>query len=90
MTLVDSANGQKITVTSKAGGDYQLLQIPPAKYTINVTAVGFGDQSKVATLLVNQPATVNFTLGLQSSVEVVNVTAAAQTLSKTVPIDSLP
>ena len=83
VTLVDNANGQKITTTSKGSGDYQLLQIPPAKYTIAVTAAGFGNQSKIAELLVNQPATVNFTLSLQTSMEVVNVTAAAQTLNTT-------
>lgn len=83
VTLVDNANGQKIATTSKGSGDYQLLQIPPAKYTIAVTAAGFGNQSKIAELLVNQPATVNFTLSLQTSLEVVNVTAAAQTLNTT-------
>jgi hypothetical protein len=83
VTLVDSATGQTLTTTSKAGGDYQLLQIPPAKYTITVAAVGFGNQSKVAELLVNQPATVNFELSLTANTEILNVTAEAQTLNTT-------
>jgi hypothetical protein len=81
VTLLDSATGRTFTDTSRSGGEYQVLQIPPAKYTITVTAAGFGDQSKIAELLVNQPATVNFTLSLQSNNEVLNVTAEAQTLN---------
>jgi hypothetical protein len=81
VTLLDKATGRTFTDTSKSSGDYQVLQIPPAKYTITVTASGFGDQSKLAELLVNQPATVNFILGLQANNEVLNVTAEAQTLN---------
>ena len=83
VTLVDNASGQKLTATSKASGEYQLVQIPPAKYSITVTASGFGSQTKAAELLVDQPATINFQLSLQSNTEVVNVTAAAQTLNTT-------
>jgi hypothetical protein len=81
VTLLDKANGRTFTDTSKASGDYQLLQIPPAKYTITVVAPGFGSQSKVAELLVNQPASVNFALAVSSNNEVLNVTAEAQTLN---------
>jgi len=81
--LFDPATGRTLTDTSKSTGEYQLLQIPPTKYTITVTAAGFGDQSKIAELLVNQPATVNFTLSLKSNNEVMNVTAEAQTLNIT-------
>jgi hypothetical protein len=79
--LFNAANGQTLTATSKSTGEYQLLQIPPAKYTITVTAEGFGSQVKAAELLVNQPATVNFSLSVKSSNEVVDVTEAAQTLN---------
>jgi len=48
----DRANAQS---DIQDGGDYQLLQIPPAKYLITVTAPGFGSTSKEAELLVNQP-----------------------------------
>ena len=51
-----------LSVTSKGSGDYQLQQIPPATYAVTVTAPGFGSQTKVAELLVNQPATIDFTL----------------------------
>jgi hypothetical protein len=81
VTMSNGATGEKFTATSKASGEYQLTQIPPAKYTITATASGFGNQSKIAELLVNQPATINFALSMQSNNVVIDVTAAAQTLN---------
>jgi len=81
ITLLDKADGRSFTDTSKASGDYQFLQILPAKYTITVSSPGFGSQTKDAELLVNQPASVNFTLSVSASNEVLNVTAEAQTLN---------
>ena len=83
IVLLNAATGLTQTATSGASGEYQFTQIPPAKYTITVTANGFGSQSKAAELLVNQPATVNFTLTLQSNNVVVNVSAEAATLNTT-------
>jgi len=56
ITLVNDAAGQKLTTTSKQDGEYALEQILPAKYTITVTAPGFGAQTKTAELLVDEPA----------------------------------
>ena len=81
ITLLEKATGRTFTDTSKASGDYQLLQIPPAKYTITVASPGFGSQSKDAELLVNQPATINFALTIGANNEILNVTAEAQTLN---------
>jgi hypothetical protein len=81
VSLVNSATGLTLKTVSKSTGEYQLPQIPPAKYTITVAAEGFGSQVKSAELLVNQPATVNFALSVKSSNEVVDVTEAAQTLN---------
>ncbi len=81
ITLSNAANGAVLKATSKSSGEYQLLQIPPAKYLITVTAAGFGTTSKQAELLVNQPATVDFTLSVKGSSEVVDVTEATQTLN---------
>ena len=83
VTLLDYANGQKLVTITTDSGEYQLLQISPAKYAITVTASGFGDQAKEAELLVNQPATINFDLNLQTYAEIINVTATAQTLNVT-------
>jgi hypothetical protein len=58
--LENKASGQVLSTTSNSSGEYQLVQIPPAQYVILVSASGFGTQTKTAELLVNQPATVNF------------------------------
>lgn len=81
ITLTDKASGTFLTATANAAGAYQFAQIPPAKYTITVSATGFADQSKIAELLVNQPATVDFTLSVQASTVTVDVSASAQTLN---------
>lgn len=83
ITLHNEATGQTITASSAKTGEFQVVQIPPATYTVTVHATGFGDQSKVAELLVSQPATIDFGLTLQASKEVVDVTASAQTLNLT-------
>lgn len=83
ITLTNGANGQVFTATSDAAGSYTFATIPPATYTIAATAAGFGKQSKIAQLLVNQPATVNFTMTVQATAQVVNVSAEAETLNTT-------
>ncbi|MDR3739232.1 MAG: TonB-dependent receptor [Terracidiphilus sp.] len=83
ITLVDSAKGTALSATSGSTGLYVFAQIPPAHYKISVTASGFGDQSKTAELLVNQPATIDFTMNVQTSTVTVDVSAAAQTINTT-------
>ena len=60
VTLVDPAAGRTLKTTANAQGEYELLQLTPARYTITATAPGFGTSIKQAELLVNQPATLNF------------------------------
>ena len=81
VTLTDPTNDRTFQATSNGAGDYVFAQIPPAKYTITVGASGFGKQTKTAELLVNQPATIDFTVTVQTTNEVVNVSAEAQTLN---------
>lgn len=83
VTLTDNATGKSFSATSNSTGSYGLTQLFPAKYTIKVNAPGFGEQSKTAELLVNQPATIDFTLTVQSSSVTVDVSASAQTLNVT-------
>ncbi len=82
VTISNAANGQKFSTTSDASGGYVFATIPPAQYTITAAAAGFASQSKVAELLVNQPATVNFTMTVKA-VTTINVSAEAQTLNTT-------
>jgi hypothetical protein len=83
VTITNSANGQSLTATADAAGSYTFPQIAPAKYTIVVSAQGFGNQTKTAELLVNQPATVDFTLSVEASTITVDVSGSAQTLNTT-------
>lgn len=83
ISIIDNATGKTLTTTAGSTGLYTFPQIFPSKYTIKVTAAGFADQSKSAELLVNQPATINFTLSVQSNSVTVDVSASAQTLNTT-------
>jgi hypothetical protein len=81
ITLVDKENGKTLKTMSSGTGLYQFPQIPPSRYVITVSASGFGDESKTAELLVNQPATIDFTLSVHASAETVDVSTVAQTLN---------
>jgi len=81
ITLTNNATGSSSSVTANDAGYYVFPQIPPATYSISATAAGFGTQVKIAALLVNQPATINFTLTVQGSSVTVDVSASAQTLN---------
>lgn len=83
ITLTDNANGKSFSAAANSDGLYSFPQINPSKYTIRVTAAGFGDQTKTAELLVNQPATIDFEMTVQASTVTVDVSAVAQTLNVT-------
>ena len=83
ITLTDMNTGKFFQATSSSTGGYVLSQLPPSKYIIKAVATGFSDQQKIAELLVNQPATVDFAMAVQASSETVNVSAEAQTLNTT-------
>jgi Carboxypeptidase regulatory-like domain len=83
ITITDDATGKSSTATANSDGLYSFAQIMPAKYTIRVTAVGFGGQTKTAELLVNQPATIDFALKVEASTVTVDVSASSQTLNVT-------
>ena len=83
ITFVDNANGARFSARRRQRGLYAFPQIPPAKYTITATASRFRHQSKIAELLVNQPATIDFTLTVHRQTVTVDVSATAQTLNTT-------
>jgi hypothetical protein len=83
VTLVNKSIDKTLTATTNASGAYEFLQIPPARYVITVSAQGLGSQSKSAELLVNQPATIDFKLSMESNQVTVDVSASAQTLNTT-------
>jgi len=83
VTLSDKAHGTGYHATTNSAGYYIFPVITPATYSIDLASAGFAPQSRTAELLVDQPATINFTLGVNASKETVNVNAAAQDLNLT-------
>jgi hypothetical protein len=83
IAIVNAADGSSMSVVANGSGSYVFPQIPPARYTITASATGFGNQMKSAELLVNQPATINFNLSVQSTAVTVDVSSTAQTLNNT-------
>jgi hypothetical protein len=81
VAIENAATGFRATQVSNASGEYQFQQLQPGTYTITATETGFGSQSKKAELLVNQPATVNFKLTVETMATTVDVSAEAQTLN---------
>jgi Carboxypeptidase regulatory-like domain len=80
--LRNVATNAGVNGTSDSSGLYQFPQLAPGTYIITVNAPGFSPATKQAQLLVNQPATINFQLGVVQASQTVNVSAEAQTLNR--------
>lgn len=83
ITLENKAVGYVDSRTSDSKGQYQFLQLQPGTYQITAEANGFSKINRTAQLLVNQPATLNFSLGVQGAETTVSVTADAPLLNAT-------
>jgi hypothetical protein len=83
VTLDEASTGLHFSHASDAKGEYLFSQIPPGTYVIVASVSGFSTQTAHAELLVNQPATVNFTMSVQTATTSVNVSAATETLNTT-------
>jgi hypothetical protein len=83
VTADNNATGTHLTRTTDTKGEYSFLQITPGRYVVTVLRTGFGSQSKETEFLVDQPATINFTLSVQESKTTGEVSAEAQTLNLT-------
>ena len=73
VSLVNSENGFAQAHTADAGGVFQFQQLLPGNYTVSVEAVGFALQTRQIELLINQPATLNFSLGVESAAATIDV-----------------
>src|SRR5215470_16382490 len=84
VTLSNSETG--FTRTTKSGGDgvYQFLEVPPATYSLTVSISGFATikRDKV-TLQVSQPATIDITMEVKGTTEVIEVTSEAPLVNTT-------
>ena len=84
ITLTNMAQALTRTALSGANGVYEFLVLPPGTYLMTVEKTGFRKfEQKDLELLVNTPATVNVPLEIGSTVQTVEVSAAAETLNTT-------
>ena len=83
VSLSDKANGTSYSATTNSAGRYIFPVITPATYQVDITSSGFAPQSRIAELLVNQPATIDFTMSVKSNDTTVNVSTATETLNLT-------
>ena len=83
VSIENKTTNLKSTQVTNGSGEYVFAQIVPGTYVVTVDGNGFGSQSKQADILVNQPATINFTLTVQASTTTVDVSSEAQTLNDT-------
>ena len=76
--LSNPSTGFSRTTKSANDGVYQFVEIPPATYVVTVTVAGFATlkQNNVS-LLVNQPATLDFAMQVRGATEVVEVSGTA-------------
>jgi hypothetical protein len=78
VTVTNSATGFTRSATTNDRGEYQLLELPPATYKLEVTAAGFArvEQGGIQ-LLVSTPATVNPRMQIEGGTTMVEVAGAA-------------
>ena len=77
VSISDQQNGFNLHRVVDSQGDYEFTQLPPGEYLVSVEAAGFSTQSKSIALVIDQQATLSFSLAVQSLTT--NVTVSAQT-----------
>src|SRR5260370_7448653 len=83
VTLTESSIGFTQTHQTNEKGEYSFQQIPPGSYQIKISAPGFNERTEKAQLLVNQPASINITLTVGSSITTVEVISDTTALNAT-------
>jgi len=83
ITLADQATDNQYHAVSNGAGFYIFPIIAPARYLITITSRGFATGTRTAELLVDQPATIDFTLSVKSEAVTVDVSSAVETLDFT-------
>ena len=81
--LADQATGNAYHSISNSAGYYVFPILAPTRYVITVTHSGFATETRTAELLVDQPATIDFALGVKGEAVTVDVSSAAETLDLT-------
>lgn len=81
VTISLDTTGQVLSTTTNNQGEYRFPQLAPGTWTVKVNASGFAVQTKVGSLLVSKPATIDFQMTLQAVAQTVNVSAETETLN---------
>jgi carboxypeptidase family protein len=82
VTLTSATTGLERRTMTRDAGEYEFLQVPPGRYKLVVEVSGFKKyEANDLQLEVNNPATVNVTLEVGGTTEVVAVTAEAPLLN---------
>ena len=80
--LSNPAQGLERVTTTGATGEYEFLVLPPGTYRLTVEKANFRrNEQKALQLLVNLPATINVTLEVGATTEVVEVSAETVTIN---------
>src|SRR5205823_217501 len=84
VTLSNTATGFSRATKTAGDGVYQFLQVPPATYTLTVEAGGFATLKQDNVILqVNLPSTLDLSLQVKTTSEVIEVTGAAPLVNTT-------
>jgi hypothetical protein len=83
VTLLNQSTGTTYHAETNAAGFYLFPIVTPAKYLITITFKSFATQTRTAELLVDQPATIDFTLRVEAAEVTVDVSAATEALNFT-------
>lgn len=84
VTLSDAATGFKRQVLTGADGVYQFLQVMPGLYQLTVEKPGFSVLTRDGVqLLVSTPATIDLTMTIGKTGDVVNVTSEVSLINTT-------
>ena len=82
--VVNAAQGLHREGATDGSGAYEFLALPPGSYVLTIETKGFRKfEQKNLQLLVNSPATVNATLEVGASSEIIEVSAQAVALNTT-------
>jgi Carboxypeptidase regulatory-like domain len=84
VTLTNQATGVSQTRPTNANGDYNFVEVQPGTYTVTFQAVGFKKNVQKDVIIdVNQVVTLNSTLQIGQTQEVVEVTSEAPQVDTT-------
>ncbi|HUS18273.1 MAG TPA: TonB-dependent receptor [Terriglobales bacterium] len=80
VNLSSAISGYKQTTTTNATGFYKFTGVPFVTFTVHAEAPGFAHVDTTAELRSNVPLTLNLSLAVQASTQVVDVTESAAVL----------